>query len=161
LAQGVIEMRFPGRLSRIRAARRAAQPEYARQPADAYDYVLAPLGVEARVLVGEGWIYRGTGPLDSGMEVDVFLVKEGVEVAARTLGKHVEHAIAAITCAIEEGRFQRDALAASGADAGVVPGTTATASDASRGSFGTPSPLARWLARFPQPNASPRSHAFW
>jgi hypothetical protein len=30
LAQGVVEMRFPRRLSRIRTARRAAQPEYGR-----------------------------------------------------------------------------------------------------------------------------------
>ena len=102
-------MRFPGRLSTIRTARRAAQPEYPRHPDDASEYVLAPLGVEPRVMIGEGWIYRGTGPSDPGMELDVFLVKESVEETARTLGKHVEHAVAAITCAIEEGTYQRGA----------------------------------------------------
>lgn len=43
------------------------------------------------------------------MELDVFLVKEGIEETARILGKHVEHAVAEVTCAIEEGMHQRGA----------------------------------------------------
>lgn len=52
LPRGVLEMRFPGRLSTIRTARRAAKPEYERNPDAPSDFVRAPLGVEARVMIG-------------------------------------------------------------------------------------------------------------
>ena len=109
LPRGVIEMRFPGRLSTIRTARRAAQPQYERQPGEPFTYVLAPLGAELRVLVGDGWISRHTDGISPAMDVDAFLVKESVEETTQVLVKHAEHAVAAVTCALEEGMHQRGA----------------------------------------------------
>jgi len=109
--KGELELRFPGRLSTIRTAPRAVAPVYARitNSEKAHDFVLAPLGEDAHVMIGDGWVYRGTNGVEPGMEVDVYLVKESVEDTTKVIAKHAEHALEATTCSIEEGWYQRGA----------------------------------------------------
>lgn len=94
LPRGVIEMRFPGRLSTLRTARRAAQPQYPRQPGEPFAYL------------------------------------------------HAEHAVAAVTCALEEGMHQRGAYRV--ATSTEPDGTAFVELGATAGSFCEPN--SRWHA---------------
>ena len=109
--KGELEIRFPGQISAIRAPQRAAKPLLENQGSfeRARDFVLAPLGEDARVMVGEGWSFRAKDGLDWSLSVEVFLVKESLDETVKTLTKHAEHALEAITCSIEEGWYQRGA----------------------------------------------------
>ncbi len=108
--KGEIELRFPGRLSTIRTARRAVQPVDRAGVFDkGYAFMLAPLGEDARVMIGDGWAYRGKDGRETSLGVDVFLVKESVDETTKAIAKHAEHALEATTCSIEEGWYQRGA----------------------------------------------------
>ena len=109
--KGELELRFPGQIATIRVAQRTAAPPSERRAGfeGARDFALAPLGEDARVMVGGGWNYRDKDGRAFDLSVEVFLVKESLDEATKTLTKHAEHALEAITCSIEEGWYQRGA----------------------------------------------------
>jgi hypothetical protein len=112
--KGELELRFPGQVSSIIAPQRPRKPPL--EPKSSFelgtDFVLAPLDEDARVMVGAGWSHRDKDGFDASLHVDVFLVKESLDETVKTLTKHAEHALEAITCSIEEGWYQRGAYRA-------------------------------------------------